>query len=431
MPSNRRAKSHKKDKSICNDHEDALLLPPELIATVFSFLRASDVGHGMFSCKTFLSVCTTESTAWTLAIAEFDPFCALGKGDEVEVGAGAWRLFDAAGGSWVRVMSALAGRPQACTKCPPSAAGKWASTLFCQCPVRTTRSVSSSSSASSGGFVKRCGEHHQCDGIKRGTCVKINSQVLNRFMFLGKEIWRTVKASKRDHEASQFELQEAIDEAPAFATIAIKGHFKFDSMLFLDQLPVRIVGEGAGAKITFNEKSAIISSPIAIMENLSINMKTLFDPGYYCEGCGGYHGSEEAVRSPAIQVNEDSGFIGIKCKINSEMGTAFLMCEESKDYCKALLMDCTLSSNGPSDENGGGGICVKDHCLLSMYGCTITESPVSLFLGNDNNGLKLSLLQKHNECIDEDQEVEDACFFDPIYEPQIIQPWVDSKWHIR
>lgn len=427
MPNSRSSKPKSlaiisQNNDLSQDLSPAFTLPLEIVGLVFSHLRAADVGRGASACRSFLHAASSEVTAWTLAIAEMDPFCSLGRG--TEIGTGAWELWELAGKSWTRVMSALSGKPPSCSRCIGLS-----STVFCQCPKRITRAAAASASSASGGFSKKCGDHYSCPGLSRGSCLKIDSPIFNRFIFPTGEVFRTVVANNTNLAESAYALQEAINDAPAFSTIVIKGKFHFaDESMFLDMLPVRIVGGESGVKINSQEMPIIVSSPFAIMENISVNMESLYDPGDMCEECGAYHEAEQAVCCPAVQVNEDCAFIGLNCNFNSEMGTAFLMSEGSETSCNALLMDCTLSSDGPQ-ENCGGAICVKENCLLSMYNCSIERSITSIFLGTDPDEAKMSSLKQHNT-FDHTLD-EDSVEYLAEYDPQIIQPWVNCSWVSR
>ena len=69
-------------------------LPLELLTLVFSSLHASDVGRAACVHPAWHSIISREARAWTLAMADLDPFCALGGAQ------GASHLFRSGGGCW-------------------------------------------------------------------------------------------------------------------------------------------------------------------------------------------------------------------------------------------------------------------------------------------------------------------------------------------
>ena len=107
-------------------------LPPavELLTLVFSSLHASDVGRAACMHPAWRIIISREARAWTLAMAELDPFRALGGAQ------GASRLFRSVGGCWLRtaaVLAAMGGRGAGCCdKC--GVGGHHSSLKLCRCP---------------------------------------------------------------------------------------------------------------------------------------------------------------------------------------------------------------------------------------------------------------------------------------------------------
>ncbi|KAG1661992.1 hypothetical protein FOA52_012163 [Chlamydomonas sp. UWO 241] len=121
-----------------------LSLPRAVLAHVFSTLRACDVAAAAAVCSEWRAAVDTDAVAWTRAVVELDPFGSLGGGD------GAYKLFHAAGGSWLNAAAALAGCVETCAVCAAAGSARSAVDVLCRCCATPT---AQESGAGAGGGV--------------------------------------------------------------------------------------------------------------------------------------------------------------------------------------------------------------------------------------------------------------------------------------
>ncbi|KAG1675336.1 hypothetical protein FOA52_016010 [Chlamydomonas sp. UWO 241] len=180
-------------------------LPPALLAQIFSRLHAKDVGCAASVSSSWRGAESREAVAWTLAMTDLDPFCALG----------------GAGGCWLRAASVLtqgmrmrAGEMRPC-QCASHYCVATASVLCCCDP-----------SAGTSGVERRCSKH--CAGS--ATCVKLVRDVRENVCERGGPLYnRWTIDPLREHkrlsgkltDACSHKLQDAIPRHTTARTLRV------------------------------------------------------------------------------------------------------------------------------------------------------------------------------------------------------------------
>ncbi|KAG1668593.1 hypothetical protein FOA52_007328 [Chlamydomonas sp. UWO 241] len=268
-------------------------LPSAVLAQIFSQRRAENVGRAASVCSSWRSAASLEGFAWTLAMTDLDPFCALGGAD------GAAALFRAVGGCWLRAASVLIqgmrmrdGEDTPCQCASPGCAAT-ASALCCCEP-----------SAGTSGVERRCSTH--CSGPTHVACVKLKGGPLyNRWVF--------GPAPYCDDPPCHFyardyrnKLDNAIAQSVSGATLFIGGElFAYKEGGLCIGSPLRIVGAGVDSctghpKTTVSQHNPLgLAARLVILENMSCYMT---DKDSSC-CCG--NGSKSGP-TPAIKVRSTS-----------------------------------------------------------------------------------------------------------------------------
>jgi hypothetical protein len=253
-------------------------LPLAVLAQIFSQLHAPVVIQSAMVCSSWRGAASLEAVAWTLAMTDLDPFCALGGAG------GAAALFRAAGGCWLRAAAVLAqgmrgGEDTPCQCASPGCA--LTASVLCCCDR----------SAGTNGVERRCSEH--CSGS--GACVKLKGGPLyNRWVFDATRL--AIEPMYGGTVDSEYQLRNIIRNAKSVETVRIKGSFEYtqDFGLYLGS-PVCIVGKGDKmASFSQFDGFPLEVASLAMLKNLSYS---LIDQECCCRKC-----SELGGRGPAIKV---------------------------------------------------------------------------------------------------------------------------------
>ncbi|KAG1665565.1 hypothetical protein FOA52_000712 [Chlamydomonas sp. UWO 241] len=412
-------------------------LPPGLLAQVFSSLRACDVAAAAAVCSAWRAVVDQEAVAWMRAMAELDPFCSLEGSD------GAFKLFHAAGDSWLRVAAALAGCVESCAACPPGSSAKATGEVLCRCTANALEQKVAACTAaaggslpsddahdegdegagepdnlgpivtgtpprpiSTGGFVKRCTAH--CAHSEG--CVQLNGRLVNRWLLDARRPDAVYAYDDSDDEDNdddrdrilvgdgtrasgarlQAELQNPIIYIPS-TTVRISGTFLFDNAehLMITGRHVRIVGDGTAVIRTGDPIFPM--AKLTVLENLRVEVQQTSVCGCpgYCTLC-----SNGLDCNPAVQV---------------------------KDGCHLIAQDLTLK-RANSDGEDCVGVDALSRSKLAMYDCTVKDANWGVATGCD-----ASVLSRHNTF----NNVHEGRFRPPEEKirgrkevvGQVVQPW--------
>ncbi|KAG1677459.1 hypothetical protein FOA52_001915 [Chlamydomonas sp. UWO 241] len=353
-------------------------LPPAVLAQIFSQLHAPFVGRAASVCSSWRGAASLEAVAWTLAMTDLDPFCALGGAD------GAAALFRAAGGCWLRVASILTrgmrmrdGEDTPCQCASPGCAAT-ASVLCCCDP-----------SAGMSGVKRRCSKH--CSDPAHVACVKLKGGPLyNRWVFDPARVHKEAVYGDWTTTTS-CDLEGAVSNCKAAETLHIDGSFKYKLSFGLHIVsPVRIMGKkDKMASFSQFDGFPLSVASLAMLENISY---CLIDQECFCccRNCSNFGG-----RGPAIKVRRGAHLIAHNCSFSSDSGAAVMLEEGSK----ATLHGCTIWSSGLYAGNGTG-VTVKTGAQLAMYDCEVVNETFEFAFAREDTPAVLQLAG-HNTFVNE------------------------------
>ncbi|KAG1672853.1 hypothetical protein FOA52_004657 [Chlamydomonas sp. UWO 241] len=456
-----------------------LSLPPGLLAHVFSSLRCVDVAAAAAVCSAWRDVVDQEVVAWTHAMAELDPFCSLGGSDS------AFKLFHAAGDSWLCAAAALAGCVESCTACLPGRDAKAAGEVLCLCnPMEVDQKMAACTAGgsmpsddasdedseggelidnrgpimagqppediSTGDFVKSCTAHcAHCEG-----CVQLNGRLINRWLLDPRRL-DFCRGDDADVEAadgilvgdgtiaSGKRLQAKLRNPFMYACkiLRISGEFLFDDAehLIVTGEYVRIVGDGTA--VIRPGDPIYPMAELTVLENVRVEVQraAVCACPDFCTLCSNGMGG-----NPAVHVKEGCRLIALKLVAISEYGPSVLLGAGAS----AFLQDCTLATrcvdgkppvmeremeNDPyaydkdeprrAEVGGAGcaGVDAQSDCKPAMYDCTVKDANFGVAAGSDAR-----VLGRQNTC----SNIHKARFIATVVGGgreecvgQVVQPW--------
>ncbi|KAG1677451.1 hypothetical protein FOA52_001906 [Chlamydomonas sp. UWO 241] len=283
-------------------------LPPAVLAQIFSQLHAEDVGYAASVCSSWRGAASLEPVAWTLAMTNLDPFCALGGAD------GAAALFRAAAGCWLRAASVLTygmrmrrGEKTPCQCASPDCAAN--ASVLCCCV----------SSDGMSGVKRYCSKH--CSGSE--ACVKLKGGPLyNPWVFNPKRL-ATVEGKYGGTLVSDDgpnDLQDLIAKSKNCKTVSMQGCF--------------------GGPHNISKQNVVdVATSLVMLENVSccFSFGLEHHSGCCCGKC-----TEYSCLSPAITVRNGAHLIAHNCTFASANGAAVML----KEGSKTTLHGCTVVSHG-------------------------------------------------------------------------------------
>lgn len=384
-------------------------LPSELVAFLFGKLPASDVGRCALVCKDFHALISEDSVAWTYAITELDPFCALGP-------ARAWSLFHRSGDGWLRAAASLATRVL-CEHCEnvciavdcgldESLGGQKVAGPLRHCHCRKS------------GYFGHIGDEEEDDDEgpdlfdferKPDACLPL----INRWMY------NSIPCAHVDStqvEDPANELRKAMTHAPLFATISLCGTFDFADEALVIRFPLRLLG-GNRTFLGFiaGESCLSVRQTAVMLEGLRADAKA--DDNYEWDG------PSPPPAGPCVDVCYGGLCLATDCAFNSAHGTALMVGNDS-DGSRGCLLSCKLSSEFYSTPMCLG-IVAKSYSEVSCYGCTFYKCMWGVFAG-----VETSKLVPFNTWVQNDTDISPNQY--PQYTNQIVQPWaVEPPWTRR
>ncbi|KAG1662640.1 hypothetical protein FOA52_009625 [Chlamydomonas sp. UWO 241] len=395
----------------------ALDLAREILLRIFSTLHAHDVGVCAAVTSSWRDVIKQEARAWTLALPELDPNFSLG---EEEV----WKLFDAAGNSWLRAACALTDSTGQCGMCSAFRPTK----ALCRCTPRTSSEVARLTSD----FAPRCSADC-CDSER---CVPLFDSITNRWILSPADAGAEAAVGDPEDiwDADWLQYPDPDRQDAAITTIHVHGKLNYPDgigrVLLGADRNLRILGHG----------NAVIACPIIVQQGLVIleNVRVEFDDhvdtgGYkiFYDGVedsssdseDDYRFTEDEVEQDgarpccAIHIRQGASLIAHRVKAHSSQGTAVIL----EDGAWAYMQECTFSAfsdtktvadrnrwrqpenrqlfvpwrmasgrrvglcAGPNDRTHsrqhGLGVLAKSDSFLSMYDCTAVDAVAGVFAG--------------------------------------------------
>jgi hypothetical protein len=399
-----------------------------------------------------------EARAWALALPELDPNFSLR-------GEGVWKLFEAAGNSWLRAACALADSKGQCGMCRVFRPMK----ALCRCTPKTSSEVARLSSD----FSPRCSSH--CSGSER--CVPLFDSITNRWSLSPADAGAEIEVGDPENIWDAEEL-ENLDSATTTIHVHGKLHYPdgIGRVLLGGARDLRIVGHG----------NAVIACPIIVEQGLVIleNVRVEFGDhvntrGYdiFYDGVedqddsndsrDGYATDEDEREqdgaSPccAIHVRKGASLIAHSVEAHSSQGTAVIL----GDGAWAYMQECTFSAfsdtktvadrnpwrkledrlllvpqhmpdgsrvghcAGPDDRpdsrQHGLGVLAKSDTFLAIYGCTAVDAVAGVFAGL---GADVRLGQHNTLKVMTDTRL--AAALNKKYTGHRVQPW-PADWATR
>lgn len=315
-----------------------------------------------------------------MALPELDPGANFGVG-------GAWRAYDAAGGSWLRAAAALATRV-VCTSCHRVC------TALCVCGAHAAAAAAAGprtrARASLARLRLRCGDDI-CDGrpahADQCTC---ELHVLNSFLFAA-----SAKVVHGDGSAaSGLALLRAIDATPTWGTLRLSGSFVLSDDIFLTR-SIALIGEEEDRPIISGERMVYVTAEMTCMRSMTFVL-----------GIPKEDEEVAAIVFPPVQVEDMSTLHAVDLDIRGVNGTAFMLA----DGGSAMLERCRLVSDYL-------GLVAKSHSTISMYNNTVGPALWGLFAGPDGGNLAASNTFRHIACEKITQQ------YNEDYEHISVQPW--------